>query len=102
MNQPSIQIPEHIAEALEAMAKHQGITQSELVVRILEGALDNPFYQPYIHDGQFDETSFNADLKRTCKALNQWWREHPEERARLTRIGMAGIRGRIASPKDLR
>lgn len=75
----SIQVPDAISEALEALAKHKRITQSELIVRILTMALDDPLLLPYVKDGRFDDALFQQDLARNNETLAQWYRDNPHE-----------------------
>lgn len=81
----SIQIPDDVAEALEAFARAQGKTTSEVIVEILSHAFRDHPLRRYIKDGVFDEKAFRADCKQTSDALEKWDREHANEVRRITR-----------------
>lgn len=83
----TIQIPDEVAEMLEAFAKAQGKTTSEFIVDIVTGAIrDHPF-GAYIKDGVFDEKRFHADCQQTADAIERWDREHWDEVSRILIIG---------------
>lgn len=85
----SIQIPAEVAEMLAAMAKQQGISDVELMVRILKGVLGNPLLRRYVKNGAFDAAQYDEDRRRDRQKLNAWHRSHPEEIANLRRAAAA-------------
>lgn len=95
----SIQIPAPIAVALEAFAKANHTTESEVIVDILKAVLGNSLFKPYIQAGSFDQQRYRADLKRTGQAIDQWHKAHPDEVANLRKAGAAGRR-RVSHSKD--
>lgn len=93
----SITIPAEVADTLEALAKRQGVSAAQLMVRILKGVLGNPLLLRYVKDGRFDAAQYRADRLRDRQKLSEWRRTHPEEVANLRRAS-AAVRRRVSHP----
>jgi uncharacterized protein (DUF1778 family) len=84
---PNVHIPDDVYRLLEAAAKAQGKTSSEIIVEILTRAFRDHPLAAYLKDGVFDERRFKADCQQTADALERWDRENWPTVARILRHG---------------